>query len=143
MPVVDRKGTDRALWTIVNWSPEPAAGEILRVEHVAGTRYFDVWNGIEIEPTVHDGQATLKISAIEGHGLAAIVALKTAPDAAFEKLLADCRTRAARKLADYSDEWQPPAPPVLHLPGKTALREPMIRRRTWRSFPLRNDSRWR
>ncbi len=114
-------GTDRALWTIVNWSPEPAAGEILRVEHVAGTRYFDVWNGIEIEPTVHDGQATLKISAIEGHGLAAIVALKTAPDAAFEKLLADCRTRAARKLADYSDEWQPPAPPVLHLPGKTAL----------------------
>jgi formylglycine-generating enzyme required for sulfatase activity len=112
-------GSDRALWTIVNWSNEPAAGEILGVEHTPGTRYFDVWNGVEIIPAIRDGQATLKVSEIEGHGLAAIVALKAAPDAAFERLLADCRARAVRKLADYSDQWKPPAPPVLRLPGKT------------------------
>ena len=74
----------------------------------------------------------MKVSEIEGHGLAAILALKAAPDAAFEKLLADCRTRAVRKLADYSDQWQPPAPPLLRLPGKTAPPEPPIRWRTWR-----------
>ncbi len=84
-------GDDRSLWTIVNWSAEPVFGDILRVRHSPGMRYFDVWNGVEIKPAIRDGEATLGVSEIEGHGLAAIVAVKNAPDAALERLLADSR----------------------------------------------------
>ncbi len=113
--------SDRSLWTIVNWSDRSVAGDVLCVAHVPAARYFDVWHGIEITPTIQGRQATLRLSEIEGHGLAAVLATRTAPDAALRQLLADCRARAAQKLADYSDQWQPPAPPVLHLPGKTPL----------------------
>lgn len=114
-------GADRSLWTMVNWSDKPVSGDILRVEHLPGMRYFDVWNGVEIKPAIDGGEATLKISEIEGHGLAAIVAVKNGPDPALDKLLADSQQEATRKLADYSDRWNPPDPPVLRLPAKTAL----------------------
>jgi len=89
-------GDARALWMIVNWSTEPVTGDILQVEHHAGTRYFDLWNGVELSPTLRDGRAVLSISEIEPHGLAALLALQGALDADLEKLLV--RSLSARVL---------------------------------------------
>ena len=63
-------GHGRSLWTIVNWSNEAKSGNVLRVPHKAGTRYFDLWNGVELNPLVQGSTATLRISEIEPHGAA-------------------------------------------------------------------------
>jgi formylglycine-generating enzyme required for sulfatase activity len=114
-------GKDRRLWTIVNWSGQSRSGNILRVPQKPGTRYFDLWNGVEIKPAVKGSVATLSISEIEPHGLAAIVALDGPPESDLKKLLATQREQAAKRLSDYSDEWPEPAPPVLRPSIKTAV----------------------
>ena len=135
-------GSGRALWTLVNWSDRPVSGDILQVRHSAGMRYFDVWNGAEITPEIRDAQATLGVSEIEGHGLAAILALDGAPDAAVEKLVTDSRRQAAQ-VGGLQRSLGParasgPAPV-----RKDRARVPISRRRTWCLFSPRIISCYR
>jgi hypothetical protein len=54
-------GKGRTLYTIYNRAYSTFRGEALKVEHKEGAKYFDVWNNRELEYTVCDGYATIKI----------------------------------------------------------------------------------
>lgn len=95
-------GEAQTLWTLVNRMEYEIAGEQMALPHAEGTRYFDVWSGVELQPRILDGQALIEL-ALEPHGYGAIIATKGAVDAVY---LAGAAERAKKPLQSYSARWQ-------------------------------------
>ena len=66
-------GPDRTLWTLVNRMEYEIDGEQMALPHRDGRRYFDLWNGCELQPRILDGQALITLS-LEAHGYGAVLA---------------------------------------------------------------------
>ena len=111
-------GEGRALWTVVNWSDEPRRGPLLRLPHVAGARYFDLWNGVELHPKLAHGEASVTID-LEARGFGAVFVQREAPEAGLRELLARQRREAGRRISDYADDWPIPIVPRVKVPAKT------------------------
>ncbi len=65
-------GSGRTLWTIFNARYQTAAGPVLKIPHLDGATYRDVWNGKSIEAEIKNGEAILSIS-LEPQGLGCVV----------------------------------------------------------------------
>ena len=100
---------EQTVWTIVNRNEYDVDGQEMEVANDSGVRYFDLYHGAELkvqrDPT---GRSVLSFP-IESHGYGAILATKTEPDAALQKLMAEMKQLTAQPLASYSHEWK-----VLH-----------------------------
>ncbi len=96
-------GEGRTLWTLINRSEFAVTGEQLKVPHVAGTRYYDVWNGTELSPRIEGDRAIIAL-AIDGRGFGAVLATSGEEPglAEFLKAMAD---RAATPLSSFSSAW--------------------------------------
>jgi formylglycine-generating enzyme required for sulfatase activity len=92
----------QTLWTLVNRSTTATTGDQLAVPYEAGLRYYDLWNGIELDPEVADDTATLAFP-IEAKGFGAVLASTTSalPNgfAGFQQRM---RQAAARPLSSFS-----------------------------------------
>lgn len=100
-------GNGRTLWTIVGKQDYDLDGPQLEVPHRDGSRYYDLWQGVELEPELTNGRARLTFP-IEDHGFGAVLALEpgtTQPG--LEALLEKMKARAARLLRSYPAEWRP------------------------------------
>jgi len=98
---------DYMAWHLVNRHEYGIEGEQLAVPHREGTRYFDTWHGVALEPRIENGRAVLSF-AMEARGFGAVLAL--APGLSVEGLddfLARMRKLAATPLSAYSAEWKP------------------------------------
>jgi formylglycine-generating enzyme required for sulfatase activity len=97
---------DRTLWTIINRNEYDEAGEQMTVQREQGTRYFDLYHGVELTP-VHDGPNDVLAFPIEAHGFGSVMAIHGAPDEKTVQLLASMKKMTAEPLTYYSHEWQP------------------------------------
>ena len=98
-------GMGVSLWAIVNRNEYDVDGEQVALEHPHGVEYFDVWNGVRIEPRFQSGQAFFSLK-LEARGFGAI--LSVSPDAAVEGLgtfLDGMRELARKPLQSFSPEW--------------------------------------
>ena len=95
----------QTVWTIVNRNEYNSDGRQMTVPYREGTRYFDVYHGVELTP-VHEGSNTVLSFAIEAHGYGAILATSGAPDAHTTELMARMKAMTAKPLTDYSHEWK-------------------------------------
>jgi formylglycine-generating enzyme required for sulfatase activity len=116
-------GTGRAVWTIVNRNEYEVSGEQIAIAHTEGTVYFDIWNGVPLEPRVHGGRArcTLKL---EAHGFGAILALadgKQTPELA--GLLEQMKKLARTSLRSLSAEWRALPQQLVEIERTKAARE--------------------
>jgi len=101
------------VWTVVNRLESSLDGEQLRVPHAEGTRYFDLWNGVELVPrlaadrgvgstgTPGMGEAVLSF-ALEAHGFGAVLATRGVVDG----LDAFLAARPKQALRSLSAEWK-------------------------------------
>lgn len=110
----------RTLWTIVNRNEFDVAGEELRILHTDGTRYFDLWHGIELTPRL-DGKDAVLTFPMEGLGFGAILAVpKGSALPAFsqglEELLAFMAERSKKPLRDYSRAFVPARQTMVEIP---------------------------
>jgi iron(II)-dependent oxidoreductase len=94
----------QTFWTVVNRNEYHLAGREIDVPHAAGTRYYDIWHGVPLDPELRGDRAILSFE-MEPHGFGGVLALATAQDAALEKFLADTRLLARTPLSAYSHEW--------------------------------------
>jgi len=100
-------GQSQTVWTLVNRNEFDVASEQLEVPHVAGTRYFDLWQGVELQPQIASGQARLQFP-LERLGFGAVLATKeTAASPALQELLSFMAGRARKPLREYSRTWSP------------------------------------
>jgi gamma-glutamyl hercynylcysteine S-oxide synthase len=96
----------KTVWTIVNRNSYDVEGPQLSVPAASGTRWFDLYHGVELKPAIEAGKAVLSFR-LEANGFGAVIALEGAPDAALESFLARMRQMTAKPLADYDDRWKP------------------------------------
>ena len=95
----------RTLWTLVNRNEYDVSGEQIVIAAAPGRRFYDLWNGVELEPKLAGGNATLSF-AMEGNGFGALLALDdgaTVPE--LDALLAQMRTWSKTPLKSLSHEW--------------------------------------
>lgn len=67
-------GQGLCLWTVVNRNEYSVDGEMLKVAHVAGTRYFDAWHGQPLTARIEGDDAILSID-MEKRGFGAVLAV--------------------------------------------------------------------
>ncbi len=95
---------DRTVWTIVNRNEYDVDGVQMSVPHRDGTRYFDLYHGVELKPLTEVNQDLLRF-AMEAHGYGAVYAAPDQPDAKIKNLMAKMAQMTAKPLSDYSHEW--------------------------------------
>jgi formylglycine-generating enzyme required for sulfatase activity len=100
----------RTLWTLVNRNEYSVEGEQLAVAHTAGTRYYDLWHGEEVQPRLQgsaQGEQAVFATPLEPRGFGALLAV--APGAVHQglpALLARMKTLAQVPLQSFSKTWQ-------------------------------------
>jgi len=117
-------GSDRTLWTLVNRNEYEMQGEQISIEHKAGAAYFDVWNGVRIEPRIENGRAVCTMS-LEGRGFGAV--LPVAQGAQVEGLdafLERMRKLARSPLNSFSAEWRSAPQKIVNIERTRAVAEP-------------------
>ena len=96
----------QTVWTIVNRNEYDVDGDQMEVPSADGTRYFDLYHGIEIKPkATADGKMVLTFS-IEAKGYGAILATNNAPDPTVLAMMSKMKELTATPLASYSHEWK-------------------------------------
>lgn len=99
-------GEGRTLWNIVNRNEYEVGGEQIAVPYEEGTRYFDAWNGVPLQPRLADGKATLTMT-LEGKGYGALLALEAGvQDADLEAFLELMKGFAKTPLQSLSNQWK-------------------------------------
>lgn len=96
-------GEGRTLWTLINRSEFAVTGEQLNVLHIAGTRYYDVWNGTELSPRIKGDRAIIAL-AIDGRGFGAVLAT-SGEEPGLAEFLNAMADRAATPLSSFSSAW--------------------------------------
>ncbi len=123
------KGT---VWTIVNRNEYDLDGAQMEISGDPGTRYFDLWHGVELKPEpVRGGGSKASLSfALEGLGYGAVLALKESPDQNVQKLITFMADRSKRPLSSFSREWKAVPQTLLEIPATakvSAAPEGMVR----------------
>ncbi|MDH5823814.1 SUMF1/EgtB/PvdO family nonheme iron enzyme [Luteimonas sp. RD2P54] len=99
-------GEGAVLWTLVNRHESSLDGEQIAVAHVAGRRYYDLWNGVELSPRI-DGKRAVLSFALEPRGFGALLAQDAGSESTgLDAFLAAARERAATPLQSLSDRWR-------------------------------------
>ena len=94
------------LWTVVNRNEHDVDGEQIRLPHREGTRYFDAWNGVALEPRIEGAHAVVAFP-MEGAGFGSVIAV--APGVAVEGLdafLGGMGKLATTRLDSLSSQWR-------------------------------------
>lgn len=96
----------RTVWTLVNRNEYDVDGVQFSAPAEPGLRWFDLYHGVELTPAVRDGRAVISLP-IEGHGYGAVMAVRGAPGADIEALMAAMRAMTEKPLAAYDATWRP------------------------------------
>ena len=99
-------GQNKTLYTLVNRNAYDLQAAQIQLKHVEGARYFDLWNGRELEPQVSDGNVQLSF-LIEANGFGAILVTHASLDPAETRLLSRAAQWAKTPLADLTNVWKP------------------------------------
>lgn len=95
---------NEAIWTIVNRNEYNVDGVQMTVPHHDGTRYFDLYHGVELKPSSEGDQDLLQFP-LEAHGYGAVYAINGEPDTRIKNLMATMAQMTAKPLSDYSHQW--------------------------------------
>jgi formylglycine-generating enzyme required for sulfatase activity len=99
-------GDGSTLWTLVNRNEHEVEGEQIAVAHVSGAEYFDVWNGVRVEPRLEGAHATFH-AKLEGRGFGALLTVvPPARVAGLDAFLDAMQELARAPLASFSAEWR-------------------------------------
>jgi len=96
---------ERTLWTIVNRNEYDVSGGQMTVPYTPGMHYFDVYHGVELNPTPEANQTAVLTFSTEGRGFGAILATVGELDAKTKQLLDTMKAMTAKPLSDFSSAW--------------------------------------
>jgi len=96
----------QTVWTIVNRNEFNVSESQMSVPFVRGARYFDLYHGRELIPTIEGDRSVLDFE-IEALGYGAILATPAAPGSQIQALISSMATMTEKPLAGFSHEWKP------------------------------------
>jgi gamma-glutamyl hercynylcysteine S-oxide synthase len=93
------------LWTIVNRNEYDTNGTQLSVPRLDGSRYFDLYHGVELVPTMtREGNWARLSFPIEAHGFGAVLSVVGEPDSSMMQSMAKMKNMTAKPLISYSNQ---------------------------------------
>ena len=98
-------GTSATLWTIINRNEYEVDGKQIEIENRPGTRYYDLWHGVELNPQASGEKATLSFD-IEERGFGAVLAITGEPEPKLAELLNEMKVLSQKPLRSFSHEWK-------------------------------------
>ena len=123
-------GGSETLWALVNRNQYDVEGREIHVPQKPGTRYFDLWHGVELKPEVKGGTATLSFD-IEADGFGAVLATTGGAEPKLTQLLATMHERSEKPLSSFPHQWhflpqqvveiQPTKPAASAPPGMVSI----------------------
>jgi iron(II)-dependent oxidoreductase len=96
----------RTVWTIVNRNEYDTDGPQMMVPETPGTRYFDLYSGVELQAQKDSTGKIVLSFPIEARGYGAIFASTSEPDAKLQKLMAEMKQLTGKPLSSYSNDWK-------------------------------------
>jgi iron(II)-dependent oxidoreductase len=81
-------------------------GDQMEVPSDGGTRYWDLYHGVEVKVQTRPNSRSVLSFLIEAKGYGAILATRTSPDPAIGALMTKMRMVTAKPLSSYSNEWK-------------------------------------
>ncbi|HEX3119355.1 MAG TPA: formylglycine-generating enzyme family protein, partial [Candidatus Acidoferrum sp.] len=96
---------DQAVWTIVNRNEYDLTGAQMELPAADGVRYFDLYHGVELQPTRVGNNVRLSFT-MGAKDYGAILATKAAPDAKITALMVRMKSMTVKPLSDFSNEWK-------------------------------------
>ena len=94
------------LWTLVNRHEYAVDDEQIAVPHVPNARYYDLWNGRELDVAIRNGEAICTFP-IEGHGFGSVLQVEAGYEpAGLADTLARLAGLAKTPLQTLSNRWQ-------------------------------------
>jgi iron(II)-dependent oxidoreductase len=106
---------DETVWTIVNRNEFDVSGRQMTVPYKEGTRYFDLYHGVELKP-VTEGDRSVLAFATEAHAYGAVLATPGAPNARMQELILKMKPMTEKPLTDFSHQWQPLTQQLVEIP---------------------------
>lgn len=99
-------GEDTTLWTIINRNEYEVTGDQLAVPHRTGQKYYDVWNGLALEPRIENGEAIIDL-ILEKQGFGCILAVESGAEVeGLVVFLGKIKKQAHVSLQSLSNEWK-------------------------------------
>jgi iron(II)-dependent oxidoreductase len=100
-------GINETVYTLVNRDSIDIRENQLQLPYKEGTKYFDLWNGIELTPQRVDNHVNLNM-LIEGHGFGAILAIKSnGLNVSDKRFLRNMKAMAMKPLNSFSTISEP------------------------------------
>ena len=100
-------GPECTLWTVLNRNEFELSGEQLCLAHEEGTSYFDLWQGVTLEPKRRGKQAVISLP-LEARGFGAVLALRQGTVVAgLDEFLVRVAALASVPLSERSAKWTP------------------------------------
>ena len=96
---------NETLWTIINRNEYDIKTRQMSVPAGNGTRYFDLYHGLELKPEIENGEALLSFP-LEAHGYGAILSTSGEPPAQIAELMNTMKSMASSPLSSFSAEWK-------------------------------------
>lgn len=108
-------GKNETLWTFVNRDSKPAIGGQVQMPYQNGVTYYDLWNGIKLNP-IHKGNNITLSFAMEGFGYGAVLSV-TKTDASLSAFLAQIKSMAKVPLNSLPAKWQYLPQHIVNIPS--------------------------
>jgi len=116
-------GNQSTLWTIVNRNEYDMVGDQLVVDDQNGVRYYDLWNGLEIQPRVAGDQAFLSLD-LETLGFGAVLAVEDGYEIeGLTEFLDSMRKMAEVPLQSLSNVWRAIPQEIVPISATAAVAE--------------------
>lgn len=96
---------NETLWTIVNRNEYDVNTRQMLAPLQNGTRYFDLYHGVELTPETEAGQTFLSFG-LEAHGYGAILATDSDPSPRMRQLMKTMKAMTASPLSNFSNDWK-------------------------------------
>lgn len=112
-------GLDKTVYTLVNRDSTGKKGRQLQLPYREGVDYYDIWNGVKLNPVREKNQIYLSFP-VEGNGFSAILAIKVyAWNNGHNRFITGMRLLSQKPLKDIPDTWKP-LPQTMTVIKKTA-----------------------
>ncbi|HEY3439573.1 MAG TPA: formylglycine-generating enzyme family protein [Paludibaculum sp.] len=106
---------ESTLYTFVNRNAYDIAGRQLAVPVQLGARYFDIYHGVELQPSV-EGQTAVLSFPMEAQGFGALLISAESPGA----ILAEMAALSDKPLRSFSREWKALSQRIVEMPPAPA-----------------------
>jgi gamma-glutamyl hercynylcysteine S-oxide synthase len=118
-------GLDKTVYTFVNRDSVDKSGHQIRMPLQDDFKYFDIWNGVELEPKKRKDSVVFDFN-IEAYGYGSLLAIKSyAIDSQLLNFLSQMFRLSSKPLKEYAITWTPLTQQIVDIDKtKRSLRTP-------------------